>query len=195
MTCLTCGRVKNGYDPYLSVCLPIVKEEKLEFNYVAEHSHSKVQDNDEEEPDYELNPLTVVEVVVTKSMKIDDVKEAVLASLTPEGVTKDSLVVCNQKHGKITDMWEDSTSCDDIDQDREYTMVYHVPNQTEETKVIEFNFLKHQKRGKNSYTTEMLEKSAPRLFALNNETTIMDVKRLILEKMRGIFLTAPENDE
>ena len=74
-------------------------------------------------------------------------------------------------------------------------MVYHVPNQTEETKVVEFNFLKHQKRGKNSYTTEMLEKSGPRLFALTNDMTIMDVKRLILDKMRGIFTVAPENDE
>jgi len=44
-----------------------------------------------------LNALTVVDVVVTKSMKIGDVKTAVLASLSPEGVTKDSLVVCNQK--------------------------------------------------------------------------------------------------
>jgi len=62
-----------------------------------------------------LNALTVVDVVVTKSMKIGDVKTAVLASLSPEGVTKDSLVVCNQKNGKITDIFEDKTSCDDID--------------------------------------------------------------------------------
>jgi len=115
VTCLTCGRVKNGYDPYLSVCLPITKEEKLEFNYVAEHSHTKVQENDEEEPDYELNAMTVVDVTMTKSMKIGHVKDAVLASLTPKGVTKDSLVVCNQKYGKITDMFADSTSCNDID--------------------------------------------------------------------------------
>jgi len=39
VTCLTCGRVKHGYDPYLSVCLPIVKEEKLEFSFVEAQSH------------------------------------------------------------------------------------------------------------------------------------------------------------
>jgi len=42
VTCLTCNRVKHGFDPYLSVCLPIVKEEKLEFNYVSEYSHTKI---------------------------------------------------------------------------------------------------------------------------------------------------------
>ena len=31
VTCLTCRRVANAYDPYLSVCLPIIKEEKMEF--------------------------------------------------------------------------------------------------------------------------------------------------------------------
>ena len=45
-------------------------------------------------------------------------------------------------------------------------MLYHVPNQTAETKVIEFNFIKHMKRGKNNYTTDFVEKAAPRLFAL-----------------------------
>ena len=35
VTCLTCKRVANAYDPYLSVCLPIAKDEKMEFNYVS----------------------------------------------------------------------------------------------------------------------------------------------------------------
>ena len=52
VTCLTCGRVKNGYDPYLSVCLPIVKDEKLKFAYVAEHSHVLIQEDEDEEADY-----------------------------------------------------------------------------------------------------------------------------------------------
>ena len=74
-------------------------------------------------------------------------------------------------------------------------MVYHVPNQTEETQLIEFNFIKHIKRGKNNYTTDFMDKSAPRLFALTKETTIMDVKRMVLSKLRGIFEKFPETDE
>ena len=74
-------------------------------------------------------------------------------------------------------------------------MVYHVPNQTEQTQVVELNFFKMTKRNKRSYTVDHLDRSAPRLYALTPETTVMDVKRLILRKMRGIFESEPEDDE
>ena len=117
VTCLTCGRVKNGYDPYLSVCLPIVKEEKIEVSYVPEMSHTKVEGEDGDEDDYELNPLPTIDVVVTRSMKVSEVKTALLEQISLPGVQKKDLVVCNQKHGKITDMFVDATSCNDIDND------------------------------------------------------------------------------
>lgn len=168
----------------------------MEFSFVPEDSHTRIAAEDEgEDDDYELNALNTVDVVVTRSMKIKNVKEVVLAELKLDDINPDDLVVCNQKMGKISEMFKDTTSCNDIDQDREYTMVYHVPNQTEETKVIEFNFIKHMKRGKNNYTTDFVDKSAPRLFALSNDTTIMDVKRMVLTKLRGIFETDPETDE
>ena len=68
MTCLTCKRVANAFDPYLSVCLPIVKEEKLEFNFVGVGSHDLVTKDGEES--YELRPFTVVETLVSKSMRV-----------------------------------------------------------------------------------------------------------------------------
>ena len=40
-----------------------------------------------------------------------------------------------------------------------------------------------------------MDRACPRFFALTSETTLMDVKRMILEKMRGIFNEAPETDE
>lgn len=40
-----------------------------------------------------------------------------------------------------------------------------------------------------------MEKALPRLFALTNDTTIMDVKRLVKDKLRGIFNMEPETDE
>lgn len=49
VTCLSCGKVANAYDPYLSVCLPIVKEEKLEFNYVQALSHRTIINNEDEQ--------------------------------------------------------------------------------------------------------------------------------------------------
>jgi len=64
VTCLTCNRVANAFDPYLSVCLPIVKEEKLEFNFVPETSHERIEEDGTE--DFELRPMTVVGLSVTK---------------------------------------------------------------------------------------------------------------------------------
>ena len=46
VTCLTCRRVANAYDPYLSVCLPIIKEEKMEFHFVKEMSHQAIVEDD-----------------------------------------------------------------------------------------------------------------------------------------------------
>ena len=74
-------------------------------------------------------------------------------------------------------------------------MAYHVPGRTEESKLVEMNFFKHQKRGANSFTVNLLEKSYPRLHWLSKETSIMDIKRLVLDKMRGIFEEAPADDE
>ncbi len=118
-----------------------------------------------------------------------------MSEMKLEGVSSKELVVANHRYGKITEYFDDKSKCFDIDQDREYTMVYYVPDQTEETTLIEFNFHKLQKRGKNSYTSDHIEKSLPRIYALTRETTIMDVKRLILQKMRGVFEKEPEDDE
>ena len=52
---------------------------------------------------------------------------------------------------------------------------------------MELNFYKMTKRGQRSFTVEHVEKSVPRLFAMTKETTILDVKNLVKEKMRGIF--------
>lgn len=64
-----------------------------------------------------------------KNTRIADVKDAMIEKMDlGSTVTRADLIVANHKYGKITDMFEDTTSCDDIDQDREWTMVYHVPN-------------------------------------------------------------------
>lgn len=103
--------------------------------------------------------------------------------------------MANQKYGAITQYFPDKTSADDIDQEREYTMVYHVPGMSEEKSLVELSFFKLKFRTKTSYTTEHVDKSCPRLFALTKETSLMDVKRLMVERLRGIFEKLPEDDE
>ena len=85
-------------------------------------------------------------------------------------------------------------ACTEIDQSRDFTMVYYVPGQTEETELIELQFFKHTSRSKKSYTVDHLTNTAPRLHALTRQTSILDVKRLVLERMRGIFNEPPEDD-
>ena len=103
VTCLTCNSVKNGYDPYLSVCFPIAKEEKMELSFVPVDSHTKIAAEDEGGEDaYELNALNTVDIVITSSMKIKEVKDAVLVELKLDVINPSDLLVCNQKMGKIT---------------------------------------------------------------------------------------------
>ena len=66
--CLTCARVANAYDPYLSVCLPIIKEEKMDFNFVKQYSHTAVEEDGE--TDYEMNKLITLNIPITKNMTI-----------------------------------------------------------------------------------------------------------------------------
>lgn len=162
VTCLTCNRVANAFDPYLSVCLPIIKEEKMEFNYVQFRSHSRVEDDGEES--YNLNPIAVLDLTVGKNMKLSDVKAATISELGLQNVRPEDLVVVSQKSGKINEIYDDATKCDDVDQEYNYTMIYNVPGQTAETQLVEFNWFKYQKRTKKSYTVDRIEKSVPRLF-------------------------------
>ena len=180
VTCLTCGKIATAFDPYLSVCLPIIKEEKLEFNYVRELSHRELKEDDGT-VDYELNSFTIVELTVSKSLKIADVKSQMISILKLKDVKRDEMVVCNFKNGRVSEIYADKVSCYEIEADRfEKTYVYHVPNLSERTQLIELNFFKMSKRSKNSFTVDSVEKSAPRFLALTNDTSVMEVKRLVL---------------
>lgn len=79
VTCLTCNRISNAFDPYMSVCLPIIKEEKMEFVFAPAASHSIVTEDEEEK--YVLNYQKVINLPVTKSMKIGDIKTTLIETL------------------------------------------------------------------------------------------------------------------
>ena len=105
VTCLTCSRVANAYDPYLSVCLPIHKEEKLQFNYVPDISHTAAE-NEEGETEYKLNVLKVLDIAVSKNMKIKDLKETVVTQMGLTGkVQPTDLVIANQREGEICEIF------------------------------------------------------------------------------------------
>jgi len=162
VTCLTCGRVANAFDPYLSVCLPIIKEEKMTFNYAPFRSHSKIEDDGE--VSYDLNPVVVLDLTVGKNIKLSDIKAATISEMGLQNVRREDLVVVSQKSGRINEIYDDATKCDDVVEGHGYTMIYHVPGKTAETQLVEFNWFKYQKRTKKSFTVDRIEKSVPRLF-------------------------------
>lgn len=200
MTCLTCRRISKAFDPYLSVQLPLIKEEKIEFCFVPDKSHDLVEDLDGE-PEYDLNPFIVCEFPSTKTTTVANVKEAMIERLRLDekfGITKGDLVIANQRQGRISEIFPNNLPVFEIEQRSDYTMVYHVPGRAQEgAKAVELNFYQWKKRGAKSYTVDRLEKSCPKIVALTPETTLMELKRLILDKYKGIFYSAnaPEGDE
>jgi len=76
-------------------------------------SHQRIEEDGE--VDYELHPLNVVELSVTKSMRVRDVKAQMIEQLGLRDVRAEQLVMANQRMGKISEYLKDTTSCDDID--------------------------------------------------------------------------------
>ena len=75
-------------------------------------------------------------------------------------------------------------------------MIYHVPKSPfqpyqdeEDNQIIELNFFKSRDRH-----VELVEKAIPRLFAINLGTSLMQVKRMIHDNLRGIFAETIEDD-
>ena len=83
-----------------------------------------------------------------------------------------------------------------IDQEKEYTTLYHIPGLSEDKDLepSELIFYEH-KRTKRSYTTERLEKSLPRFGAFKDSDTLLDVKRKIYELVKGAFYEELKSDE
>ena len=118
----------------------------MEFHFVNEMSHMAITEDDGS-VDYEQNALVTLDIPITKNMKISNLKAVVAQQIGIEGVRPEDLIVANTKYGKLDgEIYADSESCLDIDQDFKKTMIFHVPNQTEETMNIECNFLRYNSR-------------------------------------------------
>ena len=165
----------------------------MALNFVPATSHVE-QSNGK----YELNPALAVTVSIGKSTRIGDTKTAVVSTLNLRAVKKDDLVVCSQKGGKIVKIFTDQDSVNQINKkDSELKpMIYHVPKSPfqpyqdeEDNQIVELNFFKLS-----GQSLELVDKAIPRLFALNLGTSLMQVKRMIHDNLRGIFTEAIEDD-
>lgn len=193
VTCLTCKRIATAFDPYLSVCLPIMKEETLELVFMPAESHAIDKDGDMEHQ----NMIILNLKKVTKAHKIGDAKKELIKMLDlQETVKPEDLVVANQIGGVCSDIYSDNTISLNIDQEKEYTTMYHMPGLSEDKDLHPFELIFYEhKRTKRSYTTERLEKSVPRFGAFKHSDTLLDVKRKVYQLIRGAFEDQLKSDE
>ena len=96
VTCLTCSRIATAFDPYLSVCLPIVKEETLELLYCPKIMHEKVE-GDDGEADYELQAMPYMSIPINRQTTVEDAKSLIINKLNLNGVSPKDLICVTQK--------------------------------------------------------------------------------------------------
>ena len=131
VTCLTCGRIATAFDPYMSVCLPIVKEEKFEFMFVNSKMHAKASEDDEPE----LIPMITKSIAINPQTTVEDAKTFVKTSLGMEQVDSKELICVSVRRGQIEEIHKKTEKLIDIDTRLSYQMFYHVPREVEEPQI------------------------------------------------------------
>ena len=178
---MTCSRIATAFDPYLSVCLPIVKEESLELLYCPKKMHEKIE-GDDGEVDYELQAMPYMSIPINGQTTVDDAKSVIISKLNLTDVTPKDLICVTSKHGQVQAIHKKVTKLVDIEENRfSHTIFYQVPRQSEESVVTELNFFKYSSRGQRGYSIESLDKAAPRFTTFERATTVMEVKRQVYE--------------
>lgn len=78
VTCHICHNISTTFDPFLSICLPIVKglTQELEWNLVLYETHEKVKDS------WEPKDMPVVKMVCKGGMLVSEVKQALIKKLS-----------------------------------------------------------------------------------------------------------------
>lgn len=134
----------------------------------------------------------VFDIPVANAMKVEDVSETVnklLESYHQDHKTQ-VMLIANVKNSNLTVRFSDKQSCNDIDQANEDTLVYEIrPPPAEEMKdfvLIQLQLMKLTKYGK-SISGETLARVVPRLEYLNLDMTVLDIKKMIFEKVSHIY--------
>lgn len=170
--------------------MPIHKDESFECNLVPSKMHNHV----EEEDDYELLPQLSTSVSITRNTTILDVKSRAIAANKTTDIRPTDLVAVTYARGKIKSYLKDTNKAFDVDSRSESVLLYHVPKETETSVRTECLFYKVITKNKKSYY-EDIPKMLARLMYFEPDMTILQVKRKIYEKIRGVFKKPIEDDE
>lgn len=190
VTCLKCNNVSITFDPFLSIALPIQKTVEFELVYVPFNIHTHNKETDE----YTVQPMPLYTFPLPKNCSIRDAKE-ILKGKLGLNTSLDNMVVANQNKGIIAERLSDDLKCDAIDQERALTTVYEVPTEGMKAPVVaELTFFKNVKKNKKTIT-DRVDGAIPRLFPLESNWTIMEVKKQLAQHLKHIYEEEFESDE
>ena len=85
--------------------------------------------------------MPIIEMSVTKSTTIIDIKRRLNETLKVEGINPGELIVCTLFNGRITNRISDYTLCKDIDR-KGKIVIYHVPKEAKDDLAVELNWFK-----------------------------------------------------
>mmetsp|Transcript_14682 Transcript_14682/g.14304 ORF Transcript_14682/g.14304 Transcript_14682/m.14304 type:complete len:96 (+) Transcript_14682:2189-2476(+) len=89
-------------------------------------------------------------------------------------------------------------SCYDIDQNKEDTLIYEMPElqgNRADYQLVEVQFMKAIKRGKGTTGETIHRHILPRLDYFHNDMTLLEVKKYIFEKIKPVYKGEPKMDD
>jgi len=135
---------------------------------------------------------------MNKDSTVKDLKMRVadFVNKPSDGTSLLIVVNYNRNTGKITSKYQQTQSCQDIDQSSssEDTLVYEVRNnpalrkeRPDDFKLIQFYFMKAVKTNGKSFYGDQYMKTLPRFEMFDINMTIIEVKRQIYQQIKHIF--------
>ena len=70
-------------------------------------------------------------------------------------------------------------------------MIYHVPKTDNDDVRVELNFFRRKYHNKSSYSVQEVSGSIPRFAYFNPSMTMFEIKKQLVEQLRGIFKVDP----
>ena len=98
-------------------------------------------------------------------------------------------MLCDVKHGVITQVWKDNQTVADVEDDR-CLYAYEVTSKQDESVMVEFNFYRDGSDAKRkSYESkiEILKSAQPRLMRFDPKTSISEIKKSLALYLKELY--------
>lgn len=184
VTCHQCHNVSTTFDPFLSICLPIVKgiTQELEWNVVPYDTHTF----NESSSSWEQREMPVYKMMCKANLTLGEVKRSLIQKLKPD--EKSDFVFFDQRQQKVISRHTDKTRCEEVDQAKVWTCVYEIRRTTPNDLIIELNPYQNKKQGRKE-VVDAIDRAIPRVEAFDPNMTILQAKRQLLRHYSRFYQT------